>query len=79
MTDNRIDIASVSNIKIKKYSSDNIKKSLDLAKKLSNPDRNTEKDAEEYFILDTEKLNSEDYQESIDYFNIALGINPLFF
>jgi tetratricopeptide (TPR) repeat protein len=38
MTDNRIEVSSVSDSRIARYSSDSVKKSLSLAKKLSNPD-----------------------------------------
>jgi tetratricopeptide (TPR) repeat protein len=38
MTDNRIEVSSVSDSRIARYSSDSIQKSLNLAKKLSNPD-----------------------------------------
>jgi hypothetical protein len=56
MTNNKIDIISASDSKIAKYSSDNIKKSLDLAKKLCNPDQETEKGAEYYFNLAKPRL-----------------------
>jgi signal recognition particle GTPase len=52
MTDNRINISSVDDSKIAKYSSDNIKKSLSLAKKLSNLNR----EQEEYAVSDLDKL-----------------------
>lgn len=66
MTDNHIEVSSVSDSRIARYSSDSIKKSLNLAKKLSNPDLETEKDAKHYFGLGLEILGIEDYIK--DYF-----------
>jgi tetratricopeptide (TPR) repeat protein len=93
MTDNQIDISSVSDIKLGRYSSDNFKKSLGLAKKLSNPE--PDKDAKYYFDLGVKKLGLENYHvkvdlerhgnfdeesvaEIIDYFDRAILINPLY-
>jgi tetratricopeptide (TPR) repeat protein len=93
MTDNQIDISSVGDIKLSRYSSDNFKKSLGLAKKLSNLE--PDKDAKYYFDLGVEKLGLENYHvkvdlerhgnfdeesvsEIIDYFDRAILINPLY-
>jgi hypothetical protein len=93
MTDNQIDISSVGDTKLGRYSSDNFKKSLGLAKKLSNQEPG--KDAKYYFDLGVEKLGVEDYHigvdlerhgnfdeesvpEIIDYFDRAILINPLY-
>jgi tetratricopeptide (TPR) repeat protein len=52
MTDNRIKVSSVSDSRIARYSSDSIQKSLDLAKKLSNPYLEQEEDTK-YSDLNT--------------------------
>ncbi len=80
MTNNRINISSVDDSKIAKYSSDNIKKSLSLAKKLSNLDREQEEGAvsdltklieiaqQDFDITDTTKL-TEKIREATFEFN----------
>jgi tetratricopeptide (TPR) repeat protein len=96
MTDNKIDISPGSDPKIDRYSSDNFKKSLNLAKKLSNSESKLPKDAKYYFDLGLKKLNMEDFnmtveyleksvcvddeliQEAIDFFDLAISINPLY-
>jgi tetratricopeptide (TPR) repeat protein len=74
MDNNLISISSVDNNKIAKYSSDNIKKSLILAKKLSSPDQ----DAKYYFDLGWEKLRMSDYQEAFNCFDRAIQIDSLY-
>ena len=84
MTNNRINISSADDSKIAKYSSDNIKKSLSLAKKLSNLDREQEECAvsdltksieiaqKDSDITDTAKLTEKIREATFD-FNDFLG------
>jgi tetratricopeptide (TPR) repeat protein len=67
MTDNKIDISSGSNPKIDRYSSENFKKSLNLAKKLSSSESRLPKDAKYYFDLGLKKLDMEDFNMTVEY------------
>jgi len=71
MTDNRIEVSSVSDNRIARYSSDSIKKSLSLAKKLSNP----EKDDNYYFNLGVAEYKQQSYETALHYFDRTIEIN----
>lgn len=66
MADNQIDVSSVGDSRITKYSSANINKSLSLARKISN---STAKEG-------IEKYELEDYRSAIDNFTQSIRLDP---
>lgn len=60
MTDNQIEVSSLQHQFISKYSSDNIRKSLNLSKKISNQNRHSDSEAKYYYDLGIEKLDLAD-------------------
>jgi tetratricopeptide (TPR) repeat protein len=75
MTDNKIDISAGSDPKIDRYSSENFKKSLNLAKKLSSSESRLPKDAKYYFDLGLKKLNMEDFNMTVKYLDNPDWVN----
>jgi tetratricopeptide (TPR) repeat protein len=75
MTDHKIDISPGSDPKIDRYSSENFKKSLNLAKKLSSSESRLPKDAKYYFDLGLKKLNMEDFNMTVEYLDDPIRVD----